>query len=126
MSEEQKLLPCPFCGSSAARWCPGGEPYNTIACDNDACFALIEDHETWSEAVAAWNRRASTERTSAAERDLADALALLREARRSLRYGFHISPTADGIDALLQRHGSVDVRKQGGAECSVSATKSSA
>ena len=119
MSEEQKLLPCPFCGSSAARWCPGGEPYNTIACDNDACFALIEDHETWSEAVAAWNRRASTERTSAAERDLAEALALLRRVRDCTAL-VHVCLDAeieDFLDALLQRHGSVDVRKTpGGAE----------
>ena len=56
---------------------------------------------------------------TAAERDLAEALALLRRVRDCTAL-VHVCLDAeieDFLDALLQRHGSVDVRKTpGGAE----------
>lgn len=60
MSENQELLPCPFCG---------GEAYNAINCGDDfneypfsvecnKCAATTDFYSDDESAVEAWNRRA--------------------------------------------------------------------
>ena len=58
MSEELKLLPCPFCGGTNLRVCTG-EYVHCPDCGTDGPFFICmkgdEDHT--AEAIAAWNRR---------------------------------------------------------------------
>lgn len=51
-AEEEKPLPCPFCGAEAILYATG-MPY--VRCDN--CKAQTTAYQTPEEAVAAWNRR---------------------------------------------------------------------
>lgn len=51
MSEELKLLNCPFCGGEAE--------YEGLYCYCTRCGCRMADNPDESEAIAAWNRRAS-------------------------------------------------------------------
>ena len=56
MSEEKKLLPCPFCGHGALTWeCWDDTWY--VECSNENCGCMIDGFPTEAEAVKAWNRR---------------------------------------------------------------------
>ena len=54
MTDEPKLLPCPFCGGEAVHILKAA---GLIACKS--CRAKTLVHATMSEAIAAWNTRAT-------------------------------------------------------------------
>ena len=62
MTAETDLLPCPFCGTAPQCW--GDSRWTYIRCGNDQCIVysaepLPYNGDThWSDAIAAWNRRA--------------------------------------------------------------------
>ena len=57
-AEEEKPLPCPFCGSEAC--IISGTKDHYIVCRNDDCAAALiaRSFSSAEEAIAAWNRRA--------------------------------------------------------------------
>lgn len=61
-----ELLPCPFCGEKRAELVDSvheeGSPF--VRCGNYDCGAKTEGHST-ADAIAAWNRRATTDRSRA-------------------------------------------------------------
>lgn len=65
MNEENKLLPCPFCGSddideSFSLGYAGGDKSNPlVATGCMECSATGPDYPTTEKAIAAWNKRAS-------------------------------------------------------------------
>ena len=69
MTEEVKLLPCPFCGGMPERdWIDNDRPFAIVSCAT--CPALVEVHGGhWQrayleeEAVTAWNTRIAAEQT---------------------------------------------------------------
>lgn len=58
MVYEEKIKPCPFCGSSAS--IISGTEDHYVVCRNDDCAAAIvaRSFPSEAEAIAAWNRRA--------------------------------------------------------------------
>lgn len=71
------LLPCPFCGSAPA--IHRDSDIVSIACENVAC-SRIRLRTSWtdeSDAIAAWNRRAS-------RNSLAQTIAIMEVARKAL------------------------------------------
>lgn len=66
MSDTPELAPCPFCSSSATleNLAPPDQTRRmTVGCSNERCFAYLPDvwWGTEKEAIAAWNRRPSSE-----------------------------------------------------------------
>lgn len=63
MEEEIKLLPCPFCGSSALPYSQNyhGMPYWSVSCAREDCFGNGSDndacYQTEKDAIQAWNTR---------------------------------------------------------------------
>ena len=53
-SEEDKPIPCPFCGGEADVTLLGGHGFS-VRCYE--CLAETDTYETREEAIAAWNRR---------------------------------------------------------------------
>lgn len=75
MSEQQdKLLPCPFCGGEALRQHDPGYGWWTTECSACNCLMTEDAIRSAAEADAAWNRRPVRGTT-----DLEQAVALLRE-----------------------------------------------
>lgn len=70
MSDEPKLLSCPFCGGRAEVVGPRAEREFFAICKS--CECMTQDAVSAEQAAAAWNRRASLP-------DLSCALALLKE-----------------------------------------------
>ena len=65
---DQKLLPCPFCGSGAEvkKSIVGGEDYSNVSCTKIACPAnnnLLHKQAAWV-SVRVWNVRHVGERKS--------------------------------------------------------------
>lgn len=61
MSDETKLLPCPFCGGSATiRADADHSAAFLVGCTTDGCFGCDHWEESYAEAIAAWNTRALT------------------------------------------------------------------
>jgi len=56
---EDKLKPCPFCGSKNLRvFEPGpGEPLFWVSCNVVDCFTIGPYSKTYDEAIGKWNRR---------------------------------------------------------------------
>ena len=64
MSDE--LLPCPFCGSSAATWEDTSSDYRNnwtwcVSCCNERCGGRSLDFKEKQDAIDQWNKRPSTE-----------------------------------------------------------------
>ena len=54
-AQEEKLLPCPFCGSANIKVMPTNISGYIVNCDN--CWAASRVEATKADAIVAWNRR---------------------------------------------------------------------
>ena len=66
------ILPCPWCGSQPTiePWHGGGPHKHAVHCDSEDCKAgPMVTGETRSKAIAAWDRRAPTDRAAIVEGD---------------------------------------------------------
>lgn len=63
MTEQNKLLPCPFCGAPAM-WkdgIPKNSPVGYVKCSNECCgFYICNEHKVWKN-PSCWNTRAESE-----------------------------------------------------------------
>lgn len=89
MTDETKLLPCPFCGGRATIRSDGDHSTAYwVGCNTDGCLGRDHWEEDYAGAIAAWNTRAATD---AREKALEDALRgmMNREARLALQGNEH-------------------------------------
>ena len=55
------MLPCPFCGNDKIRvWRKEDSEYWNVQCDSGVCGAMLYDENSSDDAIAIWNRRATT------------------------------------------------------------------
>lgn len=81
-TEQIDLMPCPFCGVEPCMYDDANHSKACyISCQTDGCIGEMTWHETDTEAIAAWNRRASPVNTALAE-DAARAHDLALEVER--------------------------------------------
>ena len=98
MTEENKLLPCPFCGASAKPWQQNSMIW-AVMCSE--CGAEYDASEGLTEAVAAWNRRVP---------DARDARIAELEAAR-IAYASEFPVNADGDPDVGNIHANIRALK---------------
>ena len=61
--EKYMLKPCPFCGKVPSLWANDTEENFFVRCSS--CFAQSDEYFTRTDAVDAWNKRASSKEVNA-------------------------------------------------------------
>lgn len=63
MVEQQKLKPCPFCGSEAwiEEWADGCDGTYRVRCCDTRCDVETQIYLTEQEAIQVWNRRVESD-----------------------------------------------------------------